>query len=199
MKNKAYSSFSEMLLRSDLPQDGAEERKLDLVALTCIFTELSADEVQRRIRHMDPEHQARVLKTFGLPALQDKGLSSERLSGALAEHLRALGHTNILKLIDLLSARAQEARSENRKLERLAAKYHPLDDQEKLEQLDERIASIKADIIEVEMSMMELENQDRQKSPAYIRSGNQREKLKQILNKLGKDRKFLEKKVPTKR
>lgn len=197
MKPQSFSSFKELLIKKDLADDGDQQKSIRYDVLGRIFRFIPSNLIQSNIKHFDDASKKIIHKVFDLPALQEDNskLSNGEFEALIRDSLQNLSDAKKLLLIDLLEKDAFTYQKENKKIEFLANKYQPKDPKEALDDLSERIEDLKQSIIDIECNLMTMEKDQQETSKHYKKSADARERRKQLLAKLEKQKLGLEKKI----
>ena len=195
MARQSFNSFKELLVKKDLAQEGAREVRYDV--LTKIFRFVQKDIVLNNIKHFTDEDQSAISSLFKLEQFssQDTKLSNGEYEALVRDQLKGISDKSKLLLIDLLEEEARDAVKENKRLEKLAEKFHPKDAGEEKEDLARRIAELKKDIIDIELTLMTLESEGQETSDRFVKMNNARERRRQLVQRLEKQLTAVTKKV----
>jgi septal ring factor EnvC (AmiA/AmiB activator) len=196
MPKQTFGSFKELLIKKDL-SGGESDLNVKVDVLVRIFRFVQPEIVLNNVQHF-PEADIKVIKALlSKPEIRD---GSAKNVNSQAEKLIRDGLLNLSEkskglLCELLGEESKSAQSDAKRLESLAEKFHPKDATEEHEELKRRIQELKADIVDIEMSLMTLESDDSAQSERYKKASNARERRRQLLKRLEKQLEGVAKKL----
>jgi hypothetical protein len=199
MAKQTFGSFKELLIKRELSDENAK-RDVRTEVLAKIFRYVQSEIILSNVQHFSVEDQAAIDALLQDELLRDRN-SKVTISNAEAivnKGLASLDAKTKALLCDLLEEEAKVAQKEHKRIEKLSAKFHPNDPGEELADLKARIKEIQLDIVDIEMSMMTLENDGRQESEPFKKAKNARERRKQLISRLQKQIQGVQKKLEKK-
>jgi hypothetical protein len=196
MAKQTFGSFKELLIKKDL-SDGGDDLNVKMDVLVRIFRFVQPEILESNVQDF-PEADLTAIR--GLLKNSEVREGSPKNANSAAERLIRDGLVGVSEkskglLCELLGDESKSAQSEAKRLENLAAKFHPKDAGEEHEDLKRRIKEIHADIVDIEMSLMTLESDDQVQSERYKKANNARERRRQLVKKLEKQLEGVEKKM----
>ncbi|MBF0244771.1 MAG: hypothetical protein HQL31_05815 [Planctomycetes bacterium] len=196
MAREKYSSFRELLIKKNSSEESVIPGTAvpDYSSLVRIFTQVRREALERGVSDFCAEDRQQILAVLDRPEFREhpESHSESRLVESVRSGLKNLSDNKKVLLTSILGTESLRAEQENKKIQRLAEKYQPLDPGEKIAELNTRIKSIREEVMEMELSMMDLERNDNSNSAAYNKKKLLREKRLQTIVKLQKDIKSLE-------
>ncbi|MBF0198334.1 MAG: hypothetical protein HQL32_11515 [Planctomycetes bacterium] len=196
MSRQSFNSFKELLVKKSF-SDTQEKREVRYDVLTKILRFVQHDVIISNIKDFSDEDKKLIsailkLEKFNNP--QSK-LSNGEYEAIARDQLGNVSDQSKLILIDLLEEEAKDALKEQKKLEKLAAKFHPKDPAEEFKDLQSRIAEIKSSVIDIEMNIMTMENDGQENTEHCKKAKNARERRLQLVSRLEKQLQAVEKKT----
>lgn len=197
MAKQTFGSFKELLIKKDLSSEGSSDLNVKMDVLVRIFRFVEPDIVKSNVQDF-PESDLKVIKA--LLAKPEVREGSAKNANSQAEKIIRDGLVDVSEkskglLCELLGEESKSAFSEAKRLEALAAKFHPKDAGEEYEDLKRRIKEIQADIVDIEMSLMTLESDEQTQTERYKKASNARERRRQLVKRLEKQLEGVEKKL----
>lgn len=192
---QSFSSFKELLIKKKLSDK--DERSVRYDVLSRIFLTVSEKLIKNNIKHFGDEEKKVIHAVLDHEDVKNKNenLSKGEYEALVRNGLQELSDETKLLLLDLLEEECKKAEKENKKIETLAKKYKPKDLTEEYEHVKGRIKELENDIIEIEMSLMVLEKEEQQGTKGFKKKQDARERRKQLINKLEKQKQSIEKKL----
>ena len=195
-QQQSFSSFKELLIKKDL-QTGDDKREVRYNVLTDIFRYVQKNVILEYSKHFDDGDRKIIEELIERPEWTDtsRKLSNGEYEAMVRDSLKSLDEGKKVKLIDILEKESKVAFRENQKREKMMRRYQPEDPKEKLELIIDRIKDLQGDIIDIEMTLMQMESDGLKNGKGYHKVSNARERRKQALARLEKDKVALEKKL----
>jgi len=193
MSKQTFGSFKELLIKSDLSSDESS-RPVNYQSLVNIFSNCSKETLLANAKLFNADESKALtilIKKFKTGACEPTPTNMESV---VKEQLSSWSNKSLLSFIDLLEPEAEAALAQIKNIAQLAKKYQPKDQEEEIIQLKERVKEIQLDIINIEMTLMQLEKDAQQNTEPYKKSYNARERRKQLMQKLEKQIQGIEKK-----
>ena len=199
MAKQTFGSFKELLVKGEL-SDSSIDPEVKTKTLAKIFRFVQSEIILSNVQLFADTDRLVVEKLLKDSFLRDRN-SKITLSNAeeiVLKGLEALGVKEKALLCELLGDEAKEAEREHKRIQNLADKYHPKDASEEMTELKARIKEIQLDVVDIEMTLMTLENDGRQTSEPYHKAKAARERRRQLISRLEKQVHALNRKVDKK-
>jgi|SaaInlStandDraft_1057018.scaffolds.fasta_scaffold26581_2 hypothetical protein len=196
MAKQTFGSFKELLVKKDL-SDGGEDLNVKVDVLVRIFRFVQSDIVESNVQDFPEEDLKSIKALLKKPEVKE---GSAKNANSQAERIIRDGLVGVSEkskglLCELLGDESKSAQADAKRLETLAAKFHPKDAGEEYDELKRRIKEIHADIVDIEMSLMTLESEEQVQSERYKKANNARERRRQLVKRLEKQLEGVEKKM----
>jgi hypothetical protein len=199
MAKQTFGSFKELLVKRELSESPVEH-EVKTKTLVKIFRYVQSEIILSNVQLFADADKVVIEKLLKDSFLRDRN-SNVTLSNAeeiVLKGLALLGVKEKSLLCELLGDEAKEAEMEHKRIQNLAEKYHPKDATEEITELKARIKEIQLDVVDIEMTLMTLENDGRQTSEPYHKAKGARERRRQLISRLEKQVHALNRKVDKK-
>ena len=196
MASQTFASFKELLVKKEL-SDPNPQREVRYDSLARIFRHVQADIILSNVQHFAAAEIAIIKKLLANEQIQDKHskISAAELEKLVKKGCDGLSEKSKSLLCELLDADSKVAQKDNQRLEALAEKFHPKDASEELKELQLKIAELKSEIVDIEMTLMTLENDGQTATEFFKKSSNARERRRQLVIRFEKQIQGIERKL----
>lgn len=199
MAKQTFGSFKELLVKGEL-SDSSIEPEVKTKTLAKIFRFVQSEIIMSNVQLFENADQVVVKKLLDDVFLRDRNskITLSKAEEIVSKGLDSLGAKEKSLLCELLGDEAKSAEKEHKRIQNLADKYHPKDAAEEITELKARIKEIQLDVVDIEMTLMTLENDGRQASEPYHKAKAARERRRHLISKLEKQVHALNRKVDKK-